>query len=83
MSSPRINYLEGWHKLKRIAGKDVFELVEIFKQEQSEQRNQLTRTRKLSRFSQNQISLEEYARGISAHFQFFTSFFFCTMSFTL
>ena len=41
MSSPRTNnYLEGWHnKLKRIARKahpNVFELVEIFKQEQSE-----------------------------------------------
>ena len=49
--SPRTNYLEGWYnKLKRIARKahpNVFELVEIFKQEQSEQRSQLTRTRKL------------------------------------
>ena len=54
MSSPRINnYLEGWHsKLKRIARKahpNVFKLrsVEIFKQEQTEQKSQLTRTRKL------------------------------------
>ena len=47
MSSPRTNnYLEGWHnKLKQITRKahpNVFELVEIFKQEQSEQRNQLS-----------------------------------------
>ena len=51
MSSPRTNnYLEEWHKLKRIRRKahpNVFELVEIFKHEQSEQRSQLTRTRKL------------------------------------
>ena len=44
MSSPRI---KGWHKLKRIARKDVFELVEILKQEWSEQRSQWTKTRKL------------------------------------
>ena len=46
MSSPRTNnFLEGWHnKLKRIARKahpNMFELVEIFKQEQSEQSSQL------------------------------------------
>ena len=30
MSSPRNNYLEGWHnRLKRIARKDELELVEI------------------------------------------------------
>ena len=42
------NYLEGWHnKLKRIARKAHPNVFEIFKQEQSEQRSQLTRTREL------------------------------------
>ena len=91
-SSPRTNnHLEGWHKLKRIARKahpNVFELVEIFKQEQSDTEVSIARLdtgsqppkrakksvdkdKKIgelkSRFSQNEINLEEYVRGISAH----------------
>ena len=68
MSSPRTNnFLEGWHsKLKQNARKahpNMFELVEIFKQEHSEQSSQLIRTRKLE--NQDQISLE-HVRRISA-----------------
>ena len=71
-------------RIARKAHPNVFELVDIFKQEQFEQRSQLTRTRKLEnyRFSQDQISLEEYVRRISActailtYFYFFFFFFF-------
>ena len=92
-SSPRTNnHLEGWHnKLKQIARKahpNVFELVEIFKQEQSDTevsiaqldtgsqppkraKKSVDKDKKIgelkSRFSQNEITLEEYVRGISAH----------------
>jgi len=92
-SSPRTNnHLEGWHNmLKRIARKphlNVFKLVEIFKQEQSDTevsiaqldtgsqppkraKKSVDKHKKIeelkSRFSQDQISLEEYVRGISAH----------------
>ena len=92
-SSPRTNnHLEGWHnKLKRIARKahpNVFELVEIFKQEQSDTevsiaqldtgsqppkraKKSVDKDKKIgelkSRFSQDEITLEEYVKGISAH----------------
>ena len=95
-SSPRTNnHLKGWHnKLKRIARKahpNVFELVEIFKQEQSEvsiaeldtgsqppkrAKKSVDKDKKIgklkSRFSQNEITLEEYVRRISAHTAFYT-----------
>ena len=90
-SSPRTNnHLEGWHnKLKQIARKahpNVFELIKIFKQEQSstevsiaqlEAGSQSPKRAKKSVEKDNkigelksrfdQISLQEYIRGISAH----------------
>ena len=58
MSSPRTNnYLKGWHnKLKQITRKAHPNVFKIFKQEQSEQRSQLTRARKLE--NQDQISFK-------------------------